>query len=178
MATRPQIVKDFSPTTLFTTISTVTLTGSVSTAETSIIGTTVGSLVIPAFTLKPGSGLRIDCVGSLSIVTAHNFTLKAKIGGVIFTSLTASASLAAASGNGLQISVFGTCRTAGAAGTVQGNGMFTWANNTHNILGDGLVSTLAVIDTTIANTIDLTWQWLSAAGTNTVNSAQVIGTLF
>jgi hypothetical protein len=142
------------------------------TTETSLVGTGEGTLTLPANFLTVGRTIKIRARGHVSEVSGPNATLRIKVGSVtIITSVGAlpSAGLTTA---GWEIAFEFTCRSVGATGTVIGCG------NTHVVSGafvstvdrDLTMTATATVDTTVANALDITYQWGTASSSNTITS--------
>jgi hypothetical protein len=90
------------------------------TDETTMFGTGVGSLTVPANSLVVGRTYRIKMKGYVSGTNGDTSTLKAKLGGVELATSTATWQTLTDVNFVLEFDF--TCRTTGATGTVIGNG--------------------------------------------------------
>lgn len=129
-----------------------------SVAETSIVPLSrLGTITLPPNFLTPGSTLRAKACGVLSHSGATTRIFKFKIGAVTYTSNTFTAA-GALTNSGWYFEMEICCRTNGAAGTIQGQGivaMYTVAGAAPLSVELRTIGTDA-LDTTIANLVDLT----------------------
>jgi hypothetical protein len=100
--------------------------------------------------------------------------VKVKIGGTIYLDTTAIALTALAGTHGWALDATITVRTVGAGGTALGNGQMYISVGAFIDL-DTLNTVPVAIDTTIANTVDVTFQWgtANAANTETTTNLQI-----
>ena len=136
------------------------------TTETTVASTGVGSLVIPANTLAVGAAFRITVIGTYDRATG-TLTLRSKFGATTFCS-TSAASPGAGNNTSFLLRIDGTVRTAGAGGTLFSNGYFIGVSP----LPTTNTATTA-LDTTVANTLDISCQWSAVAAANTM-TVQII----
>ena len=152
---------------LFIQNSSVTVANT--TTETSLLGTGVGSATLPANFAVAGRSIRVRSYGYISKTATPTATLRIKIGTV--TIITSVGSLPSGLSNALVEFDF-TFRfaTIGATGTIIGQGSTKITSGAFvSSVGRALVMTApATIDTTIANTLDVTYQWGTASASNTV----------
>lgn len=137
-----------------------------SVVETTLFGTGIGTLTLPADALTISKTLRLTMRGFFSR-TSGNITIRFKLGGTTIVA-TATASSGAGANDGFEIVVDLTTRTIGAGGSVIAQGRFTNLN-TGGILEMVSVATTA-INTTIAQIIDLTLQFSISNAGNTITS--------
>ncbi|NCC88670.1 MAG: hypothetical protein EOM05_12565 [Clostridia bacterium] len=154
--------------TAFTQIADKTISNTVT--ETTLFGTGVGSLIIPANLLVVGRTYNIKFRGYMSGVNGNNATLKLKLGNV--TLVTSTNTMPATFTNAYFENDFTfTCRSIGETGTIIGNG--------RTIINAGIESStsytrtlqmtsVATINTTIANAINSTYTWATASENNTI----------
>lgn len=137
-----------------------------SVVETSIIGTGVGTLIIPAGTLKVGQRVTLMAQGIISDTATPTFELRYKLNGVeILTS--GAQTLGAISDDHWVLDVDFVVRSIGVTGSIMPSGGFLTEQNDHF----GLVVLAAVtLDTTIAQTVDVTGEWGAASASNTITS--------
>jgi len=137
-----------------------------SNTETTLIGTGVGSLILPASFLTAGKVLRLTAYGFISTTGTPTVTVKLKFGSTIICS-----SGAVTTGSGISNLVFAvdlllTCRTVGASGTVISAGeVQIGAVNAGLYPTSG---TTVVVDTTGTLAVDLTEQWGAVDPANTL----------
>ena len=147
---------------LFSQIATVTVANTVT--ETTLLGAGSGSVIIPAGFFTAGRTIKIKGFGYYSATSTPNITIKIKFGST--TILTTGA---AASGNDTN----GTCRTIGATGTVQSQGLFQEVGAA--AIGFPMVNTSTnTIDTTITQTVGITVTWGAASAGNTISLSNLI----
>lgn len=143
-----------------------------SNAETSIIGTGVGSLTLPAGFFSVGKSVRLTAFGFISTTGTPTITIKFKLGAV---TICATAAITTASGLAtalLAIDLVLTCRTIGATGTVIAAGQV----GVGTVVG-GLYPTsgaVSVVDTTGTLAASLTGQWSAADPANTLTITNLI----
>ena len=137
--------------------------------ETSLLGTGLGSATLPANFATVGRSIRVRSYGYISNTATPSAALRIKVGSV--TILTSTGTLPSGLSNALVEFDF-TFRfaTIGATGTIIGQGSTKITSGAFvSSVGRPLVMTApATIDTTIANTLDVTYQWGTASGSNTI----------
>lgn len=152
-------------TTLFTQTDDLNISNS--DAETSLIGTGRGSLVIPANYLLEGRSIKVHIHGYHSSVGNCLLTIKVKLNGTVV------ATNAVASGNGnddgFYLHAEITCRQTGEAGKVSVGGHYEETHNTGSTIGLVQIGE-TTIDTTIDQTLDVTWAWAVADHGNSITS--------
>lgn len=139
------------------------------TAETTMFGTGVGTLTLPANTLIAGKSIKIRLSGYVSTAGANTvITLRLKLGGSTIASI-APGLPTSQSGNHFWIEVILTCRTAGATGTVIGQLTYlNSAGSANRELGGSAQTTTTTLDTTGTLALDVTLQWTTQSVSNTV----------
>ena len=143
------------------------------TVESSIIGTGVGSLSIPANAFKVGDSFRAKLTGHIS--AANNDTIDIKIkSGLILLADTGVLTLPSISDLNWTIEVDFTVRTIGSAGvaSIVSSGIFTYMKNASNAFeGDTFsIVNATTFDTTVSNTLDITVTWGTASASNIISS--------
>ena len=147
-------------------------------AATTLFGTGVGSLTVPANALHVGSVIRVTLSGYTSIATAGagTHTLLLTLGGVTVATGTSTIMNAILNG-GWTSTVEITCRTTGGTGTVAGTAQFiprrAVTTGQPAVLDASGSAGPATIATTIANVLDLTLNNGNAVGTYTTTGALV-----
>ena len=138
------------------------------TTETTMFGSGVGSLSIPANTLIVGRTYRIKLKGYASGTNGDTSTLKVKLGSVELVSSVGTWQTLTDIGFTLEFDF--TCRTTGTTGTVAGNGysLVSGGQGFSTVSMRALLAGTDTIDTTIDNLIDLTYQWSSTKVGNTI----------
>lgn len=143
------------------------------TVESSIIGTGVGSLSVPANAFKVGDSFRAKLTGHIS--AANNDTIDIKIkSGLILLADTGVLTLPSISDLNWTIEVDFTVRTIGSAGvaSIVSSGIFTYMKNASNAFeGDTFsIVNATTFDTTVSNTLDITVTWGTASASNIISS--------
>jgi len=143
-----------------------------STTEATILGTGVGSLVIPANYFVAGKTLTFIIHGIYGNVLNHTLKIKSYLNAVALADTTAAALPVASTTKSFSIAVMITCRTTGATGAFQVK-MITYfeGNNTHP---QAVTTTTVAIDTTIAQTLDIKATWGTASATDTIKCLNAI----
>lgn len=158
---------------LFTQTADKTVTNTV--AETSIVGTGVGSLTLPAnfFTVGRTIRLRIGGIYSTPAIATPSVVVKVKYGSTVIATKTTTSLLSGASALEFDGEILITCRSTGATGTVMCHGDIEYAT--------GVAGTIAVdplnnggatttIDTTASSLLDVTVTWDTNTTTRIVTS--------
>ena len=137
-----------------------------STTETTLFGTGVGTLTLPADFFTAGKDIRIIIRGFLSRLSG-NITVRFKLGTTTIIS-TATVSSGIASSDGFEIIVDCTCRTTGVTGTVIAQGKFN--NLSSGTILEMVSIATTTIDTTVSQAIDTTLQFSINNAGNTITS--------
>ncbi|MBI3308224.1 MAG: hypothetical protein HYZ79_02495, partial [Candidatus Melainabacteria bacterium] len=144
--------------TLFASTANVSIDG-MSSTETSIIGSGVGSLTIGANTLSVGDTLRIKAAGQYNTDgAAGSGTIKLKFGGTTLITSTTQALPNQITGS-WSIDCIVTIRAIGASGTAQPRGLTILSTTSGTVSSIDMGVNSTTVDTTAANAVDLTWQW-------------------
>ena len=152
------------------TVQSATVTNT--TTETSIIGTGVGTLSIPANGFKVGDSFHGKVGGVISTLNSHEITVKIKAGTTVLAS-TGLISLEAATSLGWEMELDFTIASLGAAGDICTNGNFAYNRNTGSL--EGIVfQDVQPIDTTVANTLDITVEWNQTNAADEIYSANFV----
>lgn len=135
------------------------------TTESSLIGSGVGSLSVPANQFKVGDSYHAKLIGHISCNSAATLRLKIKAGSVILAD-TGIIDLDTITDRHWEINVYFTIREIGGAGTasIASGGIFSYTKNSGlNFEGTNFsIVNDDTFDTTISNTLDVTAQWGSA----------------
>lgn len=152
--------------TIFTQTNTVTYANS--TAETSLIGTGIGAVTLPANFWQPGRQIRVKGRGFYSSATlAPSIVLKSKFGSSVLATATVSNLLNSASNAGFSFEELITCRSVGSSGTLQVDGVLSFSTGTGLLGAAYLVNTSpATIDTTSSQAVITTGTWGTASASN------------
>jgi hypothetical protein len=153
---------------LFSQTASVTIANTVT--ETALSSAGVGSLVLPANFLTVGKSIAIWCYGIHSSSGNPTATVKVKLNSTVIGQATGT------SGNGsvdgFEISSFLTVRSIGVSGTIFGQGRYFEEQN--NGLATAFKNTsTTTIDTTIAQTMSITFQWGTASASNTITATNL-----
>jgi hypothetical protein len=160
--------KEWLNSSLFTQTNTATVSNTV--AETTILGTGIGTLILPANFLNVGKVIELDLAGYMNTSGTPNLRVRVYLGStVIYDSgnITTNATTNA----GFQSKYVITCRTVGASGTVFTQGVLSYATSSttaHHI--DGGQTSAVTVNTTVSNTLNVTVEWGTASSSNNINT--------
>lgn len=150
--------------------STATATVANTTNETSIIGSGVGTLTLPANFFVAGKNVRVRVRGILSDTGTPTLNIKVKLGSTVIAQTTAIALAGTISNNYFEAEAGITCRTTGASGTVIAQGHMIYDESTHAGTMWGMANTAATtIDTTASQALDVTATWGTGVSANTIS---------
>ncbi len=137
------------------------------TTETTLFGSGVGSLTLPANFFVAGRSVRVNLYGYIAGVTTPNIRLRARLGGTQVCDTGAIASVLTLSVvEGLLLTAIITCRSTGSSGTVIGQVYWEIDGNT-GFQGSETNATTTV-NTTASQALDVTWEWGTASASNTL----------
>ena len=169
-----EVIDHTSPRVMFTQTADSTTTAN---TLTTLFGTGVGTLTLPANFLTAGRAIRIKMGGYISVVDGSDSTktLTLSLGGTTVATGTSIATLASLLNQDWRAEATITCRTTGAPGTVQASGRWETQVATSNMLGgvDAISTAATSITTTSALAIDLKYNNAYATGTVTTTWATV-----
>jgi hypothetical protein len=148
--------------------STVTNT----TTETSIIGSGVGGLSVPADTFVVGDSYHGKVGGVISAQNGDDITVRIKTGATVLAS-TGLITLEAVTSLGWELELDFTIATIGATGEICTNGNFAYNRNTGSLEGF-VFQDVQPIDTTVSNTLDVTVEWNQAKTQDEIYSANFV----
>lgn len=142
------------------------------TTQTTLYGTGVGSLTLPANFLTVGRSLRVKLVGYVEDTLSPTMQVRLKLG----SSVVADSGATTITGSGTRIFQCEgtlTCRSTGASGTVIGQ--IWWLSEDAFSDGWSTTSATTTIDTTATQALDVTLEWgtANAANTCTITNATV-----
>lgn len=140
--------------------------------ETSIIGSGIGSLTVPANTFKVGDSYHLKIGGLISTQNNHKLTIKAKADGVVLES-TGLITLELSTNQPWELELDFTIRSIGTTGEVKTNGNFIYNRNTGSYIGVALGDT-QIFDTTISNTLDITVEWDQEDASDSIIAQQLL----
>jgi hypothetical protein len=153
-------------------------------AETSIVGTGVGTMTLPANFFAAGKSIRVTVYGAYSTKSSSPGTLviKIKLGSTIILALPATTPTANLTKVPFVIDAIITCRTTGATGTVIGQGDLFLATATAQTgvsytlpnQGSDALTAITSFDTTASKLVDVTATWGTADAGNTISSTNVV----
>lgn len=165
-------IKQMLSGTLFTQIADKTVTNT--TDETSIVGTGVGTLTLPANFFVAGKTIRITMSGVYSTVavTGDTVTVKIKYGSTILSSKATTALVTGGTNLFWESEVLVTCRTVGLTGTVQVSGGIRYQIASSVVVEDELNNSVGTttLDTTASGLFDITITHSAQNPSNTVKS--------
>lgn len=166
-------IKEILSTTIFT--QTADKVVSNTTSETSIIGTGVGSLTLPANFFVAGKTIRIRIGGiySTPAIATPSLLIKVKYGSTVLASVTTTGLLSGASKLEFDGEVAITCRSTGSSGTVSIHGDVEYATGVGGTISVDPLNNAggsATINTTTSNLLDITVTWDTATNTRNVTS--------
>ena len=173
IAARTSGATAFNSGVLYVGTSTVTVANSAT--ETSMLGAGVGSATLPANFAVVGRTIRVRSHGFISDTATPSSTIKIKLGSV--TLVTSTGTLPSGLSNAeVAFEFVFTFRSIGSSGTVIGQGISRITSGAFvSSASRALVMTApATIDTTVANAMDLTYQWGTASASNTISMTNPI----
>ena len=152
------------------TVQSATITNTVT--ETSIVGTGVGSLTVPADFFTVGDSYHGKIGGVISAQNGDDVTLRIKTGTTVLAS-TGAISLSPVTGLGWELELDFTIAAIGATGTICTNGNFAYNRDTGSLEGF-VFQDVQAIDTTASNTLDITVEWGQAKAQDQIYSANFV----
>jgi len=146
------------------TVQSATITG---TTETSVIGTGVGSLTIPANAFRVGDSFHGKIGGIISgTANGDNITLRIKSDGTVLASTGAfTLDTTTAPGEGWEMELDFTIQTLGATGSICTNGNFAYTKSNDKKVNGYVFQDVQPIDTTASNILDITVEWAQTGTT-------------
>ena len=143
------------------------------TTESTIVGTGLGSLTVPANGFQVGDSFKVDVVGHVSSKNNDTIRIKIKSGSVILGD-TGTVTMPNITSKHYSINLNFTVRSLGAAGTasIASSGQFTYSKNASNAFEGSNFSIVnnTTFDTTVSNTLDITVEWSSTSALNSIYS--------
>lgn len=142
------------------------------TTETTLFGSGVGTLTLPADFWTIGKTVRFTIHGDFADTGNPTAEIRVKLGATTVSDSTADTLAGLASTEQWQADVIMTCRTIGATGTVETvvNFEYETTMGSSPIQRLDIAGTSTVIDTTASAAIDCTFQWGTASASNTLTS--------
>jgi len=135
------------------------------TVETTAFDSMVGSQTLPANFMEANGLWRLSGYGLISGVNNHTATLRVKLGSVTLISSTLTIPVTLTNTEFL-VDYMLQCRTTGTTGTVFGQGhtkISAGVGQTTSYFRSLLMTSAAVVNTTISNKFDITYQWGTAS---------------
>ena len=143
--------------------------------ETSSIGTGTGSVILPANFFTIGKTITFQMYGTIATILTPTLRIKAKLGTVVVIDTTAATLSTITGTNSYSTEGMITCRTIGATGTVFGQGLALYYTGITGLAGFSSPNTVtSTIDTTVAQTLDVTITWGTASASNTITSTNFV----
>jgi len=143
------------------------------TTESTLIGTGVGSLSIPANAFEIGDSFHAKLIGHISCNNSATIHLRIKSGSVLLAD-TGVIALDTTTNKHWEINVYFTIRALGAAGvaSIASGGIFSYIKNSGlNFEGNNFsIVNDTTFDTTINNTLNITAQWGAANAADSIYS--------
>ena len=142
------------------------------TTETTIVGTGVGTLSVPANGFRVGDSFHAKVGGVISTLNNHEITVRIKTGAIVLAS-TGLISLEATTSLGWELELDFTVATIGAGGSICTNGNFAYNRNTGSLEGF-VFQDVQPLNTTIPNTLDITVEWNQANASDEIYSSNFV----
>jgi 2-methylaconitate cis-trans-isomerase PrpF len=142
------------------------------TTETSIVGSGVGSLSVPADTFLRGDSYHAKIGGVISAQNGDDITINIKTGATVLAT-TGAISLSPVTALGWELELDFTIASLTATGSMCTNGNFAYNRDTGSLEGF-VFQDVQTIDTTIANTLDITVTWGQAKTQDQIYSANFV----
>jgi len=140
--------------------------------ETTLFGTGVGTITLPANFWVAGKTVRMTISGDFADTGTPTGDVKIKFGATTLSDSTALAFAALSGTEQWDLHVIITCRTTGGTGTLETNVIFEYETTTGSspIQRFDIAGTSTVVDTTASGALDATFQWGTASASNTITS--------
>jgi hypothetical protein len=147
-------------------------------AEQSIIGTGVGTLLVPANAFSIGDSFTCALDGLISSLSSATIHIHVKtLSGVILAD-TGIVPMAAATNKPWLLNLYFTVRTLGGPGTasISSGGFYSYIRNGGGNFEGFVLSTVntTTFDTTVDNTLVITAQWNTASTSNKIQSLNFV----
>lgn len=152
------------------TVQSATITNT--TTETSVIGSGVGGLTVPADTFLRGDSYHAKIGGIISAQNGDDITINIKTGSTVLAS-TGAISLSPVTALGWELELDFTIASLTATGSMCTNGNFAYNRDTGSLEGF-VFQDVQTIDTTIDNTLDVTVTWGQAKTQDQIYSANFV----
>jgi hypothetical protein len=146
--------------------------------ETSLIGTGVGTLMIPANSFQVGDSFTVRLCGPLSCLNNSHIDFHVKSNGSIVLADCGDFELSITTDKFFELNLDFTVTKIGVAGVAElfTNGQFSYNKNSNSVLDGRNFSLInnTTFDTTIDNTLDITVQWVTASTSNKIQSQNLV----
>lgn len=143
------------------------------TTESSLIGSGIGGLSVPANGFFVGASFVANLGGLMSAKNGDTLTIKVKSGSIVLADSGAQV-MPAITDSAWRLSINFTIRQLGAAGvaSIVSSGIFNNIRKSNNALEGFSFNSInsTTFDTTILNTLDITAQWSSTSSSNSIHS--------
>tara|TARA_R110002020_G_scaffold264832_1_gene479582 strand:- start:10333 stop:11076 length:744 start_codon:yes stop_codon:yes gene_type:complete len=140
--------------------------------ETSIVGSGVGSLTVPADIFVVGDSFHAKIGGVISAQNGDTINIRIKAGAIVLAS-TGPVVLEPVTALGWECELDFTFAAIGVAGSICTNGNFAYNRNTGSLEGF-VFQDVQPIDTTISNTLDIAVEWGQAKTQDQIYSANFV----
>jgi hypothetical protein len=141
------------------------------TVESSILGTGVGSLSVPAGAFKVGDSFHVVLIGHLSSKNNDDLRIRVKSGSVVLVD-TGNINMPGLTNQHFELNIDFTIRAVGAAGvaSIASGGQLTYIKDASTAFEgvDFSVINNTTFDTTVLNTLTITAQWNAANSLNSI----------
>lgn len=138
--------------------------------ETTLLGTLVGAVTVPANDFVIGDTFLTKMRGNLNVgATPVNLTIRIKINGSAV--ITKVVSMKAATAKNWDMEILFTIRTLGATANLAIGGHFSYAEDAsdkHTV--EDILTVIGTLDTTVINTLDISAEWSVADPTNSIDT--------
>lgn len=170
MGTNIKVPIYYNPGLYAQTVQSATVTNT--TTETSIVGTGVGTLTVPANAFSVGDSYHAKIGGVISCQNNDQITIRIKEDGSTLAT-TGPITLEPASSLGWEIELDFTIQSIGATGTICTNGNFAYNRNTGSLEGF-VFQDVQPIDTTVTSTLNITVEWGQAKAADQIYSSNFV----
>jgi hypothetical protein len=141
------------------------------TVESSILGTGVGSLSVPAGAFKVGDSFHVVLIGHVSSKNNDDLRIRVKSGSVVLVD-TGNINMPGLTNQHFELNIDFTIRAVGAAGvaSIASGGQLTYIKDASTAFEgvDFSVINNTTFDTTVLNTLTITAQWNAANSLNSI----------
>ena len=143
------------------------------TGEQSLTGTGVGGLFVPANGFQVGDSFMVKLCGPVSCANNQDLRIKIKANGIVLVD-TGTFQMPQTTNKIFELAIDFTVTKIGTAGVAEifSNGLFTYNKDASNAIEGVNIGTInnTTFNTTIANTLSITAEWLTSNVLNTIRS--------